>query len=339
MRRRCPVTKPSESPEHYRKGRFFNPGAPPHRFGESLKWITHRRVGPWRDFTPSIPGERPPERVAGDDLRITFINHATVLLQTESYNLITDPIWSNRASPVQWIGPKRHRDPGIRFEDLPQVDCVLISHNHYDHLDRTTLRRLQARDNPAIFCPLGVRKQLEGLGYQEIYELDWWQEHPWRHLRLHCVPAQHFSARTPFDRNRTLWCGWVIEGPTGEIYFAGDTGFGTHFAAIARRFKDLRLALLPIGAYQPEWFMGPIHMNPEQAVKAHSILGASTAVGIHFGTFSLADDGETEATDRLSQVLRSVPEPKSFWILNHGEGREVPATMPERISAKRQDRP
>ena len=325
------MTKQLASLDHYRNGRFFNPGVPPQSFRKSLKWLTHRRIGPWRDFIVSVPGDKPLRRIAGSDLRVTFVNHATLLLQTEGHNLITDPIWSNRASPVQWIGPKRHRAPGIRVEDLPRIDCILISHSHYDHLDKATLRRLLARDRPAVFCPLGVGKLIRKLGFQEIHELDWWQDHPWRQLRLHCVPAQHFSSRTLFDWNRSLWCGWVIECPTGDIYFAGDTGFGKHFAAVAKRFQDLRLALLPIGAYQPEWFMGCIHMNPEEAVKAQTILGAATAVGIHFGTFSLADDGETEPTDRLRQVLESAPEPNSFWILNHGEGRNVPATVRGRM--------
>jgi L-ascorbate metabolism protein UlaG (beta-lactamase superfamily) len=315
---------------HYRNGRFFNPGVAPQRFRDFLRWITDRRPGAWKSFIASPPGDRPPKQVAGEGLRVTFVNHATVLLQTEGCNLITDPMWSQRASPVEWIGPKRHRDPGIRFEDLPHIDCILISHNHYDHLDVTTLRRLRQRDHPAIFCPLGVRRLLKKIGFEKVYELDWWQDHAWRQFRIHCVPAQHFAARTPFDRNRTLWCGWVVEcNPSkctpGDIYFAGDTGFGEHFAAISERFTNLRLALLPIGAYQPEWFMGSIHMNPEEAVKAHNILGAGSSMGIHFGTFSLADDAEAEATDRLYEVLDLVREPNSFWILNHGEGRNVPA--------------
>ncbi len=315
---------------HYRHRRFFNPGVAPQRFRDFLRWITHRQPGAWRSFIASPPGEKPPARVAGDSLRVTFVNHATVLLQTEGSNFITDPMWSQRASPVQWMGPKRHRDPGIRFADLPHVDCILISHNHYDHLDVTTLRRLWQRDRPAIFCTLGVGKLLKKIGFEEAYELDWWQHHAWNQFRIHCVPAQHFSARTPFDRNRTLWCGWLIEcSPSqdrpGDIYFAGDTGFGEHFRAISKRFPKLRLALLPIGAYQPEWFMGSIHMNPEEAVKAHNILGAGSSMGIHFGTFSLADDAETEATERLYDVLDLIREPNSFWILNNGEGRNVPA--------------
>lgn len=325
------MTEQLAAPDHYRNGRFFNPDVPPQRFRKFLKWITHRRVGPWRQFSVSVPGDKPPERVAGSNLRVTFINHATVLLQTEGHNLITDPIWSNRASPLQWIGPKRHREPGIRFNDLPRIDCILISHNHYDHLDKTTLQRLLLRDSPAIFCPLGVRKLLLKIGFREVYELDWWKDHSWHQLRLHCVPAQHFSARTPFDRNRSLWCGWVVECSSGDIYFTGDTGFGKHFAAVARRFQNLRLALLPIGAYQPQWFMGSLHMNPDQAIKAQTILGGGIAVAIHFGTFSLADDGETEATDRLDQLLDLAGEPSSFWILNHGEGRNVPAIKREDI--------
>lgn len=319
------MRKQLASLDHYRNGRFFNPGVPPLRFRKSLKWITHRRIGPWRDFIASVPGDKPPEKVAGSDLRVTFVNHATLLLQTEGHNLITDPIWSNRASPVQWIGPKRHRAPGIRFEDLPRIDCILISHNHYDHLDKTTLRRLLERDRPAIFCPLGVGKLLRKLGFQDVHELDWWQDHPCHQLRLHCVPAQHFSARTPFDRNRSLWCGWVLTFLDGDVYFAGDTGFGEHFSLIATRFQHLRLALLPIGAYQPEWFMGSIHMNPEEAVKVHRILGAGTAIAIHFGTFSLADDAESEPTDRLHEVLALTHAPNPFWVLNNGEGRDVPA--------------
>ena len=318
------MTQQLESPEHYKNGRFFNPGVAPQSFLEFLKWITHRRTGPWRDFIASAKSSRPPESVGGSGLRVTFVNHSTVLLQTEECNFITDPVWSKRASPVQWIGSKRHRSPGIRFEDLPHIDCVLISHNHYDHLDIHTLRRLLLRDRPAIFCPRGVGKLLKKIGFDEIFELDWQQHRKWNEFTIHCAPAQHFSARTPFDRNSTLWCGWVVECSGGDIYFAGDTGFDSHFAAVAARFRNFRLALLPIGAYQPEWFMGSIHMNPEEALKAHKLLGAGTSVGIHFGTFSLAEDGETGATDRLQEALKQAGESNSFWILDNGEGREVP---------------
>jgi L-ascorbate metabolism protein UlaG (beta-lactamase superfamily) len=310
--------------EHYRDGRFFNPGVAEHGFAEFRKWVTNRKPGAWRKWIPSTPGPKPPARVKGAELRVTFVNHATVLLQTDGLNFLTDPIWSFRASPVGFAGPARHRDPGVRFEDLPAIDCLLISHNHYDHFDVSTLRRLASAHSPAVFCPLGLRKRLQGLGFRDVVEMDWGQSQRWNQMRVHCTEAQHFSARTPFDRNKTLWCGWVLETRHGNIYFAGDTGFGDFFAALRERFFTMRLALLPIGAYDPEWFMGPIHMTPEQAVEARTILGASVAIGIHFGTFALADDGETEPVARLGAALQGRQDAEQFWVLEEGKGRLVP---------------
>jgi len=314
------------SAEHFREGRFFNPGVREHDFRTALDWMTHRKLGPWRRWIESTPGPPPPEQVQGAALRVTFVNHSTVLLQTGGLNFLTDPVWSRRVSPVQFTGPERHRAPGIRFDDLPPIQVLLISHNHYDHFDRPTLRRLATRHKPVVFCPLGLAGTLRRIGFSEVYELDWWQSMSWQGKRLHCVPAQHFSARTPWDRNRTLWCGWVVESEDGNIYFAGDTGFCGAFAAIRARFSSLRLALLPIGAYEPEWFMGPVHMTPEQAVEAHDILGASTAMAIHFGTFALADDGETEPVERLQRALAHREKRAEFWILSEGEGRLVPSS-------------
>jgi L-ascorbate metabolism protein UlaG (beta-lactamase superfamily) len=310
--------------EHFRDGRFFNPGASAQGFGSALKWMTKRKIGPWRKWIDSAPGPKPPARVDGSELRVTFVNHSTVLLQTEGLNILTDPVWSQRVSPVSFSGPRRHRAPGIRFEDLPPIDCLLISHNHYDHFDRPTLKRIASLHRPMVFCPLGLANPLRHIGFREVHELDWWQSQPWRHLRIHCLPAQHFSARTPFDRNRTLWSGWLLESPNGNLYFAGDTGFCDVFAAIKDRLSPLRLALLPIGAYEPEWFMGPVHMTPEQAVEARAILQASVAIGIHFGTFALADDGETAPVDRLRRALNGRKDRDQFWLLTEGEGRLVP---------------
>jgi L-ascorbate metabolism protein UlaG (beta-lactamase superfamily) len=247
-----------------------------------------------------------------------------VLIQTSGCNILTDPIWSERASPVSFLGPKRHRAPGVAFDDLPRIDAVLISHNHYDHLDVPTLQRLLDRHAPAIFCPLGVTRLLRKIGFQTIVELDWWQAQGWRNMHVHCVPARHFSARTPFDRNRTLWCGWVLETAGGNIFFAGDTGFGDHFEAIRENFAPMRLSLLPIGAYKPEWFMAPVHMSPEQAVEAQQILRSGTAIAIHFGTFALADDGQTEPVDRLKGALERANQPDLIWVLKEGEGRNIP---------------
>jgi L-ascorbate metabolism protein UlaG (beta-lactamase superfamily) len=312
--------------EHYKNGRFFNPDIPPQRFSQLLKWVTHRKAGFWRKFIPSTPGPRPPERIGGSDLRATFINHATFLLQTEGLNFLTDPVWSERVSPVSFAGPRRHRAPGILFKDLPSTDAILLTHNHYDHLDIPTLKMLVKRDPSAIFCPLGLAQMLTKIGFKDIYELDWWQHVDWRGLKIHCVPAQHFSARGPFDRDRTLWCGWTVKTSAGAIYFAGDTGFGSLFEEIAREFQNIRVALLPVGAYEPEWFMGTIHMTPEQAVSAHAILGASVSIAMHFGTFSLADDGETDPVDRLRRALIDSIHSNSFWIPAEGEGYDIPAT-------------
>jgi L-ascorbate metabolism protein UlaG (beta-lactamase superfamily) len=305
---------------------------PPQRFSQLLKWIANRKPGFWPKFIPSEAAPKPPASVGGEELRATFVNHSTVLLQTQGRNILTDPIWSQRAGPTSFLGPKRRRDPGVLFEDLPKIDAVLISHNHYDHFDVGTLRKLLARDRPEVFCPLGVARLLKNVGFRQIHELDWWQEQTWSGMKIHCVPAQHFSSRTPFDRDRTLWCGWVLEDGAGQIYFAGDTGFGAHFSAIGARFPFIRLALLPIGAFRPEWFMGPVHMTPEEAVKAHSVVRSATSIAIHFGTFALADDGEKEPADRLKEALKHTEESR-FWVLKEGEGRSIPALTSERLGS------
>jgi len=312
--------------DHFKDGRFFNPGVSLPGFSELLKWITRRKIGPWTTSFRSNTAAPPPAKVTGGDLRATFVNHSTVLIQTGGRNILTDPIWSERVGPVSFFGPRRHRPPGISLEELPLIDTVLISHNHYDHLDVPTLRKLLVHDMPAIFCPLGVARLLKKIGFQKVYELDWWQSAAFANMRIHCVPAQHFASRTPFDRNRTLWCGWMLEAAdAGSIFFAGDTGFGDHFEAIRSRFEPIRLALLPIGAFRPEWFMGHIHMTPEQAVQAHIILRAGTTIAIHFGTFPLADDGQTEPTDRLASFLRDIDLPGRILVLGEGEGVSIPA--------------
>lgn len=309
---------------HFENGRFFNPGAPQQSFLQFARWITSREQGPWNGFTASEPGPPPPERVHGSDLRVTFVNHSTFLIQTSGLNLLTDPVWSERVSPVTFAGPRRRRAPGLHMEDLPPIDAILISHNHYDHFDTATLARLLKRDQPAVFCPLGLAKPLGQIGFTEICELDWWQNTAWCGLRVHCVPAQHFSARTPFDRNRTLWCGWMLNSEEGSVYFAGDTGFGGLFEEIAASFPRIRLALLPIGAYKPQWFMGPIHMAPSQALYAHRLLDARYSIATHFGTFPLADDGEAEPVREFKRALQMGSPTQPFVLLQEGEGRDIP---------------
>ena len=314
------------SSDHFDGKRFYHQEYMEQRsFFDFLKWVTNRKTGKWEKWVDSEFGPKPPLRVVGEELRVTFINHSTFLLQTEGINILTDPIWSERTSPVSFMGPKRVRIPGIRLEHLPPIDVVVVSHNHYDHLDLPTLKRLSSQHNPVIYVGLGNKRLLEKSGIKKVSELDWWQEVSLSDcVRLTCVPAQHFSGRSLFDRNKTLWAGFVFEGQAGPVYFAGDTGLGPHFKQIADRFGKTRLALLPIGAFLPRWFMSPTHLSPSDALEAHFILDAQTSIAMHFGTFKLGDDGRTEATDLLTNIIAETNmEETQFLILDPGEGREV----------------
>jgi L-ascorbate metabolism protein UlaG (beta-lactamase superfamily) len=311
---------------HFNGSEFVNPD-PFGRRGliEVLRWKLTSRRGQWNKWTDSQPGSAPPRRVNGNGLRVTFINHATVLIQTEGLNILTDPIWSERASPISWVGPKRRRSPGLRFEDLPPIDLVLISHNHYDHLDLKTLLRLRVEHDPRFVTGLGNRALLNAREINEVIELDWWDDEKIvEELSVTCVPAKHFSGRGLNDSDATLWCGYVLQGSAGNVYFAGDTGMGSHFAEIKHRLGPIRLALLPIGAYLPSWFMHPVHISPSEAVEVHDILEARVGVAIHFGTFALGDDGELEPVVKLREALASHEKNDRFWVLEHGEGRDVP---------------
>jgi L-ascorbate metabolism protein UlaG (beta-lactamase superfamily) len=254
-------------------------------------------------------------QVDGPELRATMVNHATVLLQHDGWNIVTDPIWSKRASPVSWAGPHRRRAPGVRIEDLPRVDAVILSHNHYDHLDLPTLRWLIAERSPTFVVPNGVGRLLRSIGASAVHELDWSENCTIGRTTISSVSAVHFSARGLRDRNRTLWCGYVIDAAGGPIYFAGDTAFSPHFEQIRAQFGAPRLSLLPIGAYEPRWFMSPVHMGPEEALTAHNILGSTTTIAIHYGTFQLADD----AIDKPREVLLARGLPPSFLLLRNGE--------------------
>jgi len=248
-------------------------------------------------------------------LLVTLVNHSTVLLQQCGGNILTDPIWSDRCSPLKFAGPRRHRLPGVDFEHLPPIHTVLLSHNHYDHLDVPTLRRLAARRVSQFVAPLGLRQFLESQNIGPVHELDWGDSLAVRGATIHACPAFHFSGRGLFDRNRTLWSSYMIESDFGMSYFAADTAFGPHFAWIRERFGPPRVALLPIGAYEPRWFMSAVHMNPEDALEAHRILGAGTSIAIHHGTFQLAD----EAIDTPRRRLLKCAPPESFLVLDNGQ--------------------
>jgi L-ascorbate metabolism protein UlaG (beta-lactamase superfamily) len=306
---------------HFDGKRFYNPDAPQAPgFLDALRWKLTSRPQPSPGFLSDVEPSIPPRRVEGAGLRATLVNHSTVLLQQRGSNILTDPIWSERASPLSWAGPRRRRKPGVSWEDLPPIHAVLISHNHYDHLDLPTLRRLAALGDSAFIVPARGARLLRSHNIGPAHELDWGESLPLPGFTIHCVPALHFSSRGIFDRNKTLWCGYVIECPDRLVYFAGDTAFGNHFAQIREKFGSPRLALLPIGAYQPRWFMSPVHMDPDEAVRAHEILAAKTSIAIHHGTFQLADEG----LDTPRQQLIACAPRESFLVLDNGQFADIP---------------
>ena len=310
-----------EFPNHFDGSRFYNPEAPQARgLLHVLQWKLSSRPESSPEFVSDVEQSTPSRRVEGNELRITLVNHSTVLIQQGASNILTDPIWSERASPVSWLGPKRRRTPGVRMDDLPDIDTVLISHNHYDHLDLPTLRLLATRGRSTFIVAARGARLLRAEKIEPVHELDWGESLTASGINIHCVPARHFSARGIFDRNKTLWCGYVIEFPERFVYFAGDTGFGNHFAQIREKFGSPQLALLPIGAYEPRWFMSPVHMAPEEALRAHQILGAQTSIAIHHGTFQLADDGIDTPQIRLMACRPG----DSFLILKNGQFAEIP---------------
>jgi L-ascorbate metabolism protein UlaG (beta-lactamase superfamily) len=303
-------------PKHFDGKRFYNPDAPQAPgFLDALRWKLTSRPQPSPRFVADVEQSVPPRREEDGGLRITLVNHSTVLLQQRGSNILTDPIWSERASPLSWIGPRRRRSPGVSLEDLPPIHAVLISHNHYDHLDLPTLRRLAARGDSTFIVPARGARLLRAEKIGPAHELDWGESLSLPGLTIHCVPALHSSRRGIYDGNTTLWCGYVIECRERLVYFAGDTAFGRHFAQIRERFGSPQLALLPIGAYEPRWFMSPVHMTPEDAVRAHTILGAKTSIAIHHGTFQLADEG----LDTPKQQLMACAGHESFLVLNNGQ--------------------
>jgi L-ascorbate metabolism protein UlaG (beta-lactamase superfamily) len=290
---------------HFDGKAFINPGDVKAKgLKDVLKWMSTRKREPWAYNREIHLGPRPPS--SSEELRITFVNHSTFLIQYNGINILTDPVWSQRVSPFQWAGPKRNYPPGLRFEDLPKIDYVLISHNHYDHLDLPTARALFQGHQCLFIVPLGVDLQLTKKGFPCV-ALDWWQEY--KHgtsLQIQAVPAQHFSGRGGFDRDATLWCGYILTTPNGNVYFAGDTGYNENtFKEIGRRTGPIAVSLIPIGAYMPTWFMSPIHCSPAQAVKIHQDVKSRLSIGSHFGTFALADEGEMRPVSDLEGALKS----------------------------------
>jgi L-ascorbate metabolism protein UlaG (beta-lactamase superfamily) len=314
--------------DHFDGERFFNPGADaePRGLGEVLRWQLTEEREPWPDEYPSPFAGTRPRRTSPDDLRVTLVGHATFLIQIGGLAILTDPVWSERASPFAFVGPRRYNPPGLAFDDLPRIDAVLISHNHYDHLDLSTLERLWQRDRPRIVAPLGndtiIRTVHPSIA---VTALDWGDTvilGTGRGVTVSAEPVHHWSARALSDRNHALWAGYVLSSGGRRVFFSGDTGFdeGRPFRRVAARHPRLDLALLPIGAYEPRWFMRAQHMNPDDAVQALGLLGARQALGYHWGTFRLTNEGvDRPARDLAAALTARGVEPRRFLAMRPGQ--------------------
>lgn len=310
-------------------GRFVNPiGEIGHgTLGTRLPFM-FRRVGALLRVRSGVPVATEAEQAAArrplepGEARVTWIGHATMLVEMDGVRFLTDPIWSSTASPITGLGPPRLAPVGLAFEDLPPIDFVVISHNHYDHLDLATLERLAARDPETRFLvPRGNRALLEGRGIARVTELDWTETTRVGAVTVHCLPAQHWSKRSLTDDNRALWSSWAVVGPSKRVYFAGDTGYSTAFAEIGEALGPFDLAGVPIGAYRPEAMMRLSHMDPEEAWQAALDVGARDALGVHFGTFDLADEPSDEPPRRFRAAARSHDREADAWVLPVGAAR------------------
>jgi L-ascorbate metabolism protein UlaG (beta-lactamase superfamily) len=308
---------------HFNGRQYFNPAfpqppSPPVQASRRGRWpwiwrfIFGADWPAWPETKDVSAGPPPAARVPKGTLLVTPVGHATFLIQMDGINILTDPLWSDRCSPISWIGPKRHRKPGLRFEDLPPIDVILVSHNHYDHLDLPTLKRLAEKATPRAIVPLGNLALVRESGIPAVDERDWWQSTRLSpDVTVTLVPAQHFSSRTPWDRDETLWGGFVVSGPSGNVFYSGDTGYGPHFREIAGRFSPLRAALLPISPFRPQQSKEPphdhypsIHIGPAEAVQAHLDLGAPVSIAAHFQVFQLGADGFDDAVNDLASTLK-----------------------------------
>lgn len=337
------MTRPNDNPPpdgdargraHHTASGFRNPDAPPLAgFRDLLKWQLGRGPAEEPPVPPEMVNNSLPRVVAPDTahiaapdpevVQLTWIGHSSFLLQMGGRTILIDPVFSERCSPSKWIGPRRRRPPGLSMDELPRIDIVLISHDHYDHLDEASIRALGS--DPLYIAPLGVRDTLLAWGAIRVWELDWWMSGAHEELLFTCLPAQHFSGRTPFSRNGSLWSGWSVAHPDFHIYYAGDTGWGSFAAEIGKRLGPFDLALIPIGAYRPRWFMHPVHIDPAEAIAVHRAVGARRSIATHWGTFPLSDEPPGEPPAYLVREReRAGLDAAEFAIMAIGETRRFP---------------
>jgi L-ascorbate metabolism protein UlaG (beta-lactamase superfamily) len=317
--------------DHFDGTHFFDPdGSPPKKVSEVLRWQFGggRQRHKWPEWVPSPYADAPPARVEGGKVRFAFVGHASWLIQTAGLNILVDPVWSDRVSPFSWAGPKRHNDPGVAFDKLPDIDIVLVSHGHYDHLDLATLSRVAARFSPRVITPLGNDLTMKAADAAIKAEAFDWHDRVelGNNVAVTLVPTRHWSARGVFDRNKALWASFVLETPAGKLYVVCDSGYGdgTHFRRVRDSHGPLRLAILPIGAYEPRWFMRDQHMNPQEAVRAFADCGAELALAHHHGTFQLTDEAIDAPVIALREALDAAGIDRArFRALRPGEAWEI----------------
>lgn len=281
-------------------------------FWDFLRWQSYEFKNKWPQSIPNIYEPQLPPHVQEGEVVITFINHATFLIQTSKLNILTDPVFAARVSPFKWVGPKRVHPPGLSVKKLPPIHAVIISHNHYDHLDVASLKKISKKHKPQVYVPLGDKKWLENAGVKNVSEMDWWQHLELQGHKFHFLPAKHNSGRSLVSENSSLWGSFLIELPKKgpRIYFGGDTAYADHFKKIFEHFGPMDLSILPIGAYLPRDILKDVHMNPEDAVLAHKDLNSRYSVAMHFGTFQLSDESYWDPLIDFNKaiIIHDVPE-------------------------------
>lgn len=318
--------------DHFNGKTFFQPHhATAGKITDLLKWKLTSRPARWPTQV-SIPRQPAPPKATSGRTVITWIGHATFLIQTREGNVLTDPVFSERTSPVQWAGPRRVHPPGVALADLPRIHAVLLSHDHYDHCDTHSLQQLARAHDPVFIAPLRHRQLLQQAGARQIVELDWWQEHALGAAHIQLTPSQHWSNRFGTPRNHRLWGGYYLTLPRAEvnsaphrIWFVGDTGYDEALGHdIRHRLGPPDVALMPIGAYEPRWFMAPMHMNPQEAVQLHQAVGAGVSIGMHWGTFQLTDEAREAPLQALGAARMAAGlAPTQFRVLDPGESHTL----------------